>query len=374
MSSKKLALSGGEAVAHALRQINPDVFAMYPITPQTPIIEKYTLFDAQKKVKTKIINAESEHSALSIAIGASASGVRAVTATASQGLLYMYEMLGVASGLRLPIVMPIANRSTSSPINIHCDHSDSMSALDQGWIQLYCEDSQEAYETTIFAQKLAEKVYLPAMVCLDGFFTSHTVENVELFEDALVKKFIGKFKPKYDLLDTSNPITIGSLALPTHQFEIKAEVDFANNEVKSAFKEVAKDFKKAFNKKMEIYESYYANNAEIIVVILNSAAGAVKEVIDDLRKKDINVGLLKPKLYRPFFYEEYRKAFKNAQKIIVFDRSFGYGSVPPLYKDIKICVSEFSRKIDVYSFVYGIGGRDFYYKDAEDIIMSVIKN
>jgi pyruvate ferredoxin oxidoreductase alpha subunit len=195
-----------------------------------------------------------------------------------------------------------------------------------------------------------------------------------LFEDALVKKFIGKFKPKYDLLDTSNPITIGSLALPTHQFEIKAEVDFANNEVKSAFKEVAKDFKKAFNKKMEIYESYYANNAEIIVVILNSAAGAVKEVIDDLRKKDINVGLLKPKLYRPFFYEEYRKAFKNAQKIIVFDRSFGYGSVPPLYKDIKICVSEFSRKIDVYSFVYGIGGRDFYYKDAEDIIMSVIKN
>jgi pyruvate ferredoxin oxidoreductase alpha subunit len=374
MINKKIALSGGEAIAEALRQIEPDVFAMYPITPQTPIIEKYTKFEMQKKVKTKIVCAESEHSALSIAVGASAAGVRATTATASQGLLYMYEMLGVASGLRLPIVMPIANRSTSSPINIHCDHSDSMSALDQGWIQMYCENAQEAYETTIFLQKLAETTYLPAMICIDGFFTSHTVENVFLFDDKKVKGFVGKYKPMYDLLDTTNPITVGSLALPNHQFEIKAEIDLANNTVKKTFKDVAKDFKKTFNQKIEIYEDYFAKDSEVVIVVLSSSAGTVKEVVDNLRQKNISVGLLKPRLYRPFLYEEYRKAFKNAKKIIVLDRSFGYGSVPPLYKDIKICVSEFSRKIDIYSFVYGIGGRDFYYKDAEEIIMSVIKN
>ncbi len=372
INMEEIAINGGEAIAHALRQIKIDVFAMYPITPQTPIIEKYCAFDKDKKVKTKIVLAESEHSALSIAIGACASGVRATTATASQGLMYMFEMLGVTSGLRLPIVMPIANRSTSSPINIHCDHSDSMSALDQGWIQMYCENNQEAYETTIFLQKLAEKVFLPAMVCVDGFFTSHTVEKVCLFKDVDVRKFVGDFHPVYDLLDTKNPITIGSLCLQDSQFEIKAEVDVAQSKVLSAFKEIAKDYKKTFNKKIEVYEDYCASKAEVVVVILSSAAGTMKDVVDKLREENINIGLLKPRLYRPFLYKEYTKVFRNARKIIVFDRSFGYGSVPPLYKDIKLCVSEFSRKMDVYSFVYGIGGRDFYEKDAEDIIRSVI--
>ncbi len=372
MNMKK-AISGGEAIAHALRQIEPEVFAMYPITPQTPIIEAYALFEAQNKVKTKLVRTESEHSALSVAIGASCSGVRATTATASQGLLYMYEMLGVAVGLRLPIIMPIANRSISSPINIHCDHSDSMSAIDQGWIQMYCENNQEAYETTIFLQKLIEKVCLPGMVCIDGFFTSHTVENTHLFEDKDVKKFVGKYKPVYDLLDTKNPITIGSLALQDNQFKIKTEIDIANNLVPSAFKEVSKEFKETFNKKINLYEDYFASKSEIVVVVLSSSAGTVKDVVDKLRRKKISVGLLKPKLYRPFLYQEYKKVFKNAKKIIVLDRSFGYGSVPPLYKDIKLCVSEISRKIEVFSFVYGIGGRDFYPEDAEKIIASVIK-
>jgi pyruvate ferredoxin oxidoreductase alpha subunit len=369
----ELALNGGEAIAHALRQIKYDVFAMYPITPQTPIIEKYCLFDSQKKVKTNIVRAESEHSALSVVIGACAAGVRACTATSSQGLMYMFEMLGVASGLRLPILMPIANRSISAPINIHCDHSDSMSANDQGWIQIYCENAQEAYESTIFAQKLAESVYLPAMVCIDGFFTSHTVENVTLFEDSSVKSFIGEFKPAYDLLDTKNPITIGSLALPNHHFEIKSEVDNALKQVKTEFKNISKNFKQTFGKKIDVYEDYYASQSETVIVVLSSAAGTVKDVVDELREKNVSIGLLKPRLYRPFLYEEYRKAFRNANKIIVFDRSFGYGSVPALFKDIKICVSEFSRKIDLYSFVFGIGGRDFYSEDVKQILDSILK-
>ena len=190
MKKTKLGLNGGEAIAFALKQINPEVFAMYPITPQTPIIESYAKFVANGLVDTEIIRTESEHSALSATIGASASGVRAVTATASQGLMYMFEALSVASGLRLPIVMPVANRAISAPINIHCDHSDSMSTLDQGWMQVYCENAEEAYNMTLFSLRLAESVYLPIMVCIDGFYTSHNMEIVNVYDDKTVKEFI----------------------------------------------------------------------------------------------------------------------------------------------------------------------------------------
>jgi pyruvate ferredoxin oxidoreductase alpha subunit len=219
----KLLLTGGHAVAHAMKQINPAVVAAYPITPQTPIIEKFAEFVAKGEVDSEFVRVESEHSALSVAVGASAAGVRAMSATSSQGLLYMYEVLGVASGFRLPIVMPIANRAISAPINIHCDHTDSMLARDLGWIQIYSENSQEAYENVIFALKLSETNLLPSMVMLDGFILSHSQEIVHLFEDSKVKDFIGEHKRDHSLLDFKN-WTFGPLALPDWYFEIRREI------------------------------------------------------------------------------------------------------------------------------------------------------
>ena len=372
MKTTKLGLSGGEAIAYALKQINPEVFAMYPITPQTPIIESYSKYSANGLVDTEIIRTESEHSALSATIGASASGVRGVTATASQGLLYMYEALGVASGLRLPIVMPVANRAISAPINIHCDHSDSMSAIDQGWMQVYCENAQEAYEMTLFSLRLAESVFLPIMVCIDGFYTSHNLEVINVYDDSSVKKFIGELKPNYNLLDTERPITVGALALPDSYFEIRKEMFDAFLEVKENYSKISKEFKSNFGKDINFYEDYFSSDSETVLVVLSSTAENSKDVIDKLRKEGKSVGLLRPILFRPFLYEEYSKALKKAKKIIVLERTEGPGSYPPLYKDICLSIINEKNKPEVISLVFGLGGRDLYQKDIEELLVSVI--
>ncbi|MEI8364188.1 MAG: pyruvate ferredoxin oxidoreductase [archaeon] len=369
--NKKIALSGGEAVAFALKQINPEVMAMYPITPQTPIIEAFARYEANGEVDTEIIRVESEHSALSAVVGAQACGVRAVTATSSQGLLYMYEVLSVASGFRLPILMPIVNRAISAPINIHCDHSDSMSCLDQGWMQVYCENAQEAYEMTLFSLRLAESVNLPIMVCQDGFITSHNVTGVEVFDNKKVKEFIKEYKPEYNLLDTKKPISIGSLVLPDTYFEIRVNMFNAFAEVKSNYSKISIEFNKLFNKKINIYEDYFANNSEIVIIVLSSTAEATKDVIDKLRKEKRNVGLLRPILYRPFLYDDYAQALKKAKKIIVLERSEGPGSYPPVYKDIMITLARNKINAEVYSYVFGLGGRDIYEKDIEKLIIDV---
>jgi pyruvate ferredoxin oxidoreductase alpha subunit len=370
----KIALTGGEAIAYAFKQIGVDVFSMYPITPQTPIIEAFSRFAANGEVDTEIIRTESEHSALSATIGASAAGARAVTATSSQGLLYMYEMLSVASGLRLPIVMPIANRAISAPINIHCDHSDSMSALDQGWMQVYCENAQEAYEMTIFSQKLSEKCYLPIMVCIDGFFTSHNLIPVTIFEDKKVKDFVGEFKPAYNLLDTEKPITVGALALPDSYFEIRKGMFDAFLDVKNNYLSVAKDFKKSFGKDINFYDDYFASTSETVLVVLSSTAQNAKNVIDKLRSQKKNVGLLRPILYRPFLYEEYVKPLSKAKNIIVLERSEGPGSFSPVYKDIVLTIfnSERKDKPQIFSYVFGLGGREISEKEIEDLLLSVL--
>lgn len=372
MKTTKLGLSGGEAIAYALKQINPEIFAMYPITPQTPIIESYSKYSANGLVDTELIRTESEHSALSATIGASAAGVRAVTATASQGLLYMYEALGVASGLRLPIVMPVANRAISAPINIHCDHSDSMSAVDQGWMQVYCENAQEAYEMTLFGLRLAESVSLPIMVCIDGFYTSHNLEVINVYDDSTVKKFVGEFKPKYNLLDTDHPITIGALALPDSYMEIRKQMFDAFLEVKDNYSKISKEFKTSFGKDINFYEDYFASDSETVLVVLSSTAESSKDIIDKLRKDGKSVGLLRPILFRPFLYEEYSKALKKAKKIIVLERTEGPGSYPPLYKDICLTVMNTTNKSEVMSLVFGLGGRDIYQKDIEELLVSVI--
>ena len=369
--NKKQALSGGEAVAFALKQINPEVMAMYPITPQTPIIEAFARYQANAEVDTEIIRVESEHSALSAVVGAEASGVRAVTATSSQGLLYMYEVLSVASGFRLPILMPIVNRAISAPINIHCDHSDSMSCLDQGWMQVYCEDAQEAYEMTLFSLRLAESVNLPIMVCQDGFITSHNVTGVEVFDDKKVKSFIGDYKPAYNLLNTKKPISVGSLSLPDTYFEIRANMFDGFLKVKENYIKISNEFNKLFNKKINIYEDYFASNSEIVIIVLSSTAESTKDVIDKLRKQKKSVGLLRPILYRPFLYDDYSIALRKAKKVIVLERSEGPGSFPPVYKDIMIALSRNKLTPEVYSYVFGLGGREIYQKDIEKLIIDV---
>jgi pyruvate ferredoxin oxidoreductase alpha subunit len=373
MKTKKLPLSGGEAISYALKQIDVDVFSMYPITPQTPIIESYSMHIKNKEVKTEQILVESEHSALSAAIGSAASGARSVTATASQGLMYMYEMLSVASGFRLPIVMPVANRTVSAPINIHCDHSDAMACVDQGWMMVFCENAQEAYEMTIFSFRLAEKVFLPIMVCIDGFYTSHNVENLEVYEDLKVKNFVGEYKTPYNLLDTKNPISVGSLALPNTFFEIKKEMFDAFLDVEEKFIEISKDYKKTFGKEIKIFEEYFTKDAEIILVLLSSAAENAKDVIDKFRKQGKKIGLLRPILFRPFIYKEYLKGLKNAKKIIVLDRAEGPGSFPPLYKDIKLTVCDNPKKQEVFSYVFGLGGRDLLQADIENLLNGFLK-
>jgi len=371
--NKKIALNGGEAIAYALKQINPEVVAMYPITPQTPIIEAYSKFVADGDVDSELIRVESEHSALSATIGAAASGVRAVTATASQGLLYMFEVLGVAAGLRLPIVMPVVNRATSAPINIHCDHSDSMSAIDQGWMQVYCEDAQEAYEMTLFSLRLAEAVSLPIMICTDGFITSHNLQSVEVFDNKKVKSFIGKHKGPYNLLDVNNPITIGPLALPDYFFEVKAQMFKAFDNVKKEFNKISKEFKDKFGKKIKILEDYYASKADVVLVVLSSTAESTKDVVDKLRKQGKSVGLLRPILFRPFLYNEYAKVLKNAKKVIVLDRSEGPGSQAPIFRDILISLNNLEKRPQAYSFVFGLGGRDIYQKDIEKLFNTFLK-
>jgi len=372
MKTKKIALNGGEAISYAIKQANVDVFAMYPITPQTPIIESYAMHVKNKEVNTELILVESEHSALSSTVGAAASGVRSVTATASQGLMYMFEMLSVASGLRLPIVMPVANRAVSAPINIHCDHSDAMGAVDQGWMMAFCENAQEAYDMTIFSFKLAERVNLPIMVCIDGFYTSHNLENLEVYDDKVVSKFIGPYKGPYNLLDTKNPISIGALSLPNTFFEIKIEMFKAFENVRKEFNNISKEYKNTFGKKINFFEDYYASKADVVIILMSSSAQTTKEVIDKLRKQGKSVGLLRPILFRPFMYEDYLKTLKNVKQIIVLDRAEGPGSMAPLYKDIKLAVCDNDKKINVASFVYGLGGRDLFEKDIEDLLMSFI--
>lgn len=373
MKNEKTALNGGEAISYALKQIDVDVFAMYPITPQTPIIESFANHHKDGKVTTEIILVESEHSALSTVIGAAASGARSVTATASQGLMYMYEMLSVASGLRLPIVMPVANRAISAPINIHCDHSDAMACIDQGWMMVFCESAQEAYDLTIFSFKLAERVFLPIMVCIDGFYTSHNLENIELYPDKMVKNFVGEYKKKYDLLDVKKPISIGALSLPNSFFEIKKEMFDAFRLTEKEFLNISKDFKKTFNKEINIFEEYKTKDADVIIVVMSSTAQSTKNVIDKLREEGKKVGLLRPILFRPFIYSKYLAALKNAKEVIVLDRAQGPGSSAPLYKEIKLSVCDNKKKINVTSYVYGLGGRDLFEKDIEKLLEGFLK-
>lgn len=361
----KVALTGGFAVGEAINQINPDVMAVYPITPQTPIVEYFSKKQADGKADTEIIQVESEHSAMSACIGASASGARTITASASQGIMYMMEVLPVASAMRLPIVMAVANRAISGPLNIHCDHSDAMAMRDTGWIQIFSENAQEAYDNTFIALKLAEKVLLPATINLDGFILSHSVENLELLNDGTVYKFIGEYKPEQTLLDFEKPKTFGSIAMPDSYFEFRKQIYDAMEKAREVFDEVAKDFGEISGRKYRQIETYKTKDAKTVIVAMGSTCGTIASVVDKMRAEGKKVGLLKIRLFRPFPYEEVAKALKGIKRVVVMDRNMAFGTGQVLASEIQKATGK-----EPESVVYGLGGRDIYEKDIQNIFES----
>lgn len=371
-NKNKLALTGGYAAAYALKQIDPDVMPIYPITPQTPIIETYAKFVADGEVETEMIEVESEHSAMSAAIGASAAGARTATATSSQGLAYMHEMLYIASGMRLPILMVVAARALSAPLSIHGDHSDVMGSRDSGWVQIFCENPQEVYDKTIIGMKLAERVGLPVMVIMDGFNTSHSVENLEILDAKIVKKFVGEYKPEHSLLDIENPVTYGPVALQESYFEFKIDQELAAEKVTEEYRKVTEEFEKISGRKYNSFEEYELKDAQKVLVLVGSVAGTAKDAIDVLRNKGEKVGLIKIELFRPFPFAEIASALKNVKEIIVMDRAQSIGSHPPLFSEIMISLRD-NADMKISSIVYGLGGRDVFKKQIENILEGKIK-
>ncbi len=371
MAQRIVAVTGNEAVAEALRQINPDVCAAYPITPQTDMMQRFATFANNGKVKTEMILVESEHSAMSACVGASAAGGRVITATSSQGLALMWEILFIASGSRLPIVMPVVNRALSAPLNIHGDHSDAMGARDCGWIQLWSENAQEAYDNAIQSFRIAEHmdIRLPVMVCLDGFIISHSIERIEYLDDDAVKNFVGEYKQLNPLLDIEHPVSYGPLILPDYYMEFRRAQAEVMTKVPNVILNVAKDFEKISGRKYGLFETYRLDDAEIGLVILNSAAGTSKDVIDEFRNKGIKAGLLKPRLYRPFPYEEVGEALKHLKAVCVLHRGAAFGaSYGPLFMDIASSIYPYKDRPILINKIYGLGGRDYLPEHAELVL------
>ena len=370
-----VAVTGNEAVANAFRQINPDVCAAYPITPQTELMQRFSSFVSDGQVKTELILVESEHSAMSACVGASAAGGRVATATSSQGLALMWEILFIASGLRLPIVMPVVNRSLSAPLNIHCDHSDAMGARDSGWIQLWSENAQEAYDNTIQACRIGEhlNIRLPVMICLDGFIISHSIERVEYLNDEDVQGFVGEYEQVNPLLDIEHPISYGPLILPDYYMEFRKAQDEVESKVSRIVLDVARDFERISGRKYDLFDTYRLDDAEIGLAILNSAAGTSKDVVDEFRNRGVKAGLLKPRLYRPFPYKEVGEALKHLKAICVLDRADAFGgSYGPLYLDIATSLYPYTKRPILINKIYGLGGRDYLPEHAEQVLDDLV--
>jgi pyruvate ferredoxin oxidoreductase alpha subunit len=368
--AKKVALTGDGASAEAMRQINPDVVAAYPITPQTEIVMIFSKFVADGRVDTEMIPVESEHSAMSACVGASAAGARTMTATSSQGLALMWEVVYIAASTRLPIVMPVVNRALSGPINIHCDHSDTMGARDSGWIQLYCENAQEAYETTFMAVRIAEHkdILLPVMVCQDGFITSHALEGVELFDDKKVREYVGEYKPQYALLNTDKPVTYGPLDLQDYYFEHKRQQAEAMKNAAKLLPQMFADFKKNFGKEYNAVEKYRMEDAETAILVLSSTAGTTRTVVDTLREKGIKAGMIKLRVFRPFPAEEIAALLSRVKAVAVLDRAESFANMGgPVFNEVRSSLYEVQKKPLIVNYVFGLGGRDINTEQIEAV-------
>ena len=363
-------LSGNEAAATAMRQINPDVVAAFPITPSTEIPQYFSTFVANGSVDTEFVAVESEHSAMSACIGAQAAGSRAMTATSANGLSLMWEMIYIASSLRLPIVLNLVNRAVSGPLNIHNDHSDAMGVRDAGWIMLFSENNQEAYDNNLMAHRIAEHkdVQLPIMICQDGFITSHSIENIELEEDEEVKKFVGEYHPEHYLLNRKEPMAIGPLDLQAYLFEHKAQQDEAMKKAKQVILDVSKEFENWTGRHYDLFEKYKLDDAEVAIVCMNSTAGTTKFVVDKLREQGIKAGLLKIRVYRPFPEKEVSDALANLKAIAVLDKSSSInGMGGALFTDVTSSMYVYNKNVPTCNYIYGIGGRDTTSKEIESV-------
>jgi pyruvate ferredoxin oxidoreductase alpha subunit len=363
-----VARTGNEAMAEAMRQINPDVVAAYPITPATEVVQLFSKFVNDGEVDTEFVPAESEHSAISACVGASSAGARVMTSTASQGLALMHEILFIAAGLRLPIVICLVNRSLSSPINIHCDHSDSLASRDSGWIQIFSENTQEAYDSTIMAVKIAEKALLPAMVTTDGFIISHGMERVDMVDDAAVPKFLGTREAKTTLLDVDNPITLGALDLQDYFFEHKrSEID-AMNHVLPIIDEVQKEFGDKFGRLYPLVDEYQMDDAEVAILAMGSTGGTGKVTVDKLRETGKKVGLVRCRVYRPFPKDAMLKAITKVKVLGVMDRSDTMSTLGGhLYNECRSILYDSKMRPLLKNYIYGLGGRDISIEDIEDV-------
>ncbi|MFH1379960.1 MAG: pyruvate ferredoxin oxidoreductase [bacterium] len=372
VDQKRVAKTGNEAMAEAMRQINPDVVAAYPITPATEIAQIFSSFVSDGLVKTEFVTVESEHSAMSATVGASAAGSRAMTATSSQGLALMHEILYIAAGLRLPIVMPMVNRALSSPINIHCDHSDTMGSRDAGWIQIYAENCQEAYDSVIQAVKIAEKAFVPAMVSTDGFIISHAMEDILMLPDEEVQKFAGPFKGPYNLLDTDHPITVGALDFTDFYFEHLKSQSESMRLAKPIVREVGKEFGEKYGRPYDFFDAYKLEDAETVIVVLGSTAGTARVAIDRLRSKGIKAGMLRIRVYRPFAEAELAELLKGAKAVAVLDRSDSKNAVGgPVYNDVRAAMYDSSSRPLIVNYIYGLGGRDIFVEDIEKVYIEL---
>ncbi|MDO9044218.1 MAG: pyruvate synthase subunit PorA [Methanobacteriaceae archaeon] len=359
-------MTANKAIAEAVRLARPQVIPVYPITPQTSISEYLAQFVADGDIDSEYIMVESEHTSMSAAIGASGAGVRVFTATSSQGLALMHEVLFAAAGLRTPIVMANANRALAAPLSIWNDHQDSISQRDTGWIQIYVEDGQEALDSVLRSYKISEDkdVLLPSMVCLDGFILTHTVEPVDIPSQEDVDSFLPKYVPEHLYLDPERPMSIGTLADPNYYMEARYHLELAMERSMDVIKKVNKEFSEIFGREYGSVEEYYCDDAEIILITMGSLCSTIRDVVDDLRKDGEKVGMLKIRTYRPFPKEDIHKAIKNAHKVAVLDKNITFGVGGALYTDLKSSISD----VDIYGFIVGLGGRDITPTHLKDIV------
>lgn len=357
---KDLATNGNNAVALAWKQIDPDVCAAYPITPQTVIVEKFSEYVASGDVSTEFVCVESEHSALSVCTSSCSAGARTFTATSSQGLAYMWEMLPIASSMRTPIVMAVANRAVSGPININNDHGDVMSARDTGWIQMFAENVQEAYDNSVMAPRIAEHpdIQLPVMTNLDGFIITHAVERMSPLSDEVVKKFVGEFKPYKPLLDYKNPISHGLMDGPNFYYEHKYQVVQAMEKAFKVIEDVFAEFAKISGREYKVLESYMCEDADYVAVVLGSSYGTMKEAVDRLRDQGKKVGVCMPRIMRPWPSKYLAKILSGKKGIAVMDKHLSIGAYGPLYPEVVATMSQYDKAPKIANYIYGLGGKD----------------
>ena len=370
MKSIRERMSGNEAVAYAIRQVNPDVMPAFPITPSTEIPQMVSTYIANGEIDTEFIPVESEHSAMSAAIGAEAAGARTMTATSSAGLALMWEELLLAASNRLPLVLTLVNRTLSGPININCDHSDGMGARDTGWIQIYAENNQEAYDNYLQAFPIAEdpRVHLPVMVCQDGFITSHAVENIELLEDGPVREFVGTYTPEEYLLNPGKPVAVGPYSVSSYAMEAKKAQEDAMEHAGAVILEVADRFEKLSGRRYGFFEEYRTQDADYIMLIMGSAAGTAKAAVDELREQGWKVGVLKLRVFRPFPEKEIAEALRGCRAVAIMDRCESYnGCSGPLGSEVPAALYRSKVMTETVNYIYGLAGRDFTVDHVKEI-------